>query len=484
MVGWLCCAASAHAAAPDYTGLAGPALFLWALGHPLDTIKGLASVPAERRRQEAFRMATAQCEAEQKGLPESIEIDSFIDEGAALRGDLIYELLVKRSVKAIYVRPQPVSDGRAFRFAYPDGSHIGSFTYPASSAPQGAAAQYLKLEVGREEDGNCLPAAWTPVYAQERYKVPPALPKVCLAYSFTANANTRHALRYQKSQTVAGEQFGTWSIVDLTAGKALASLTTVDLPTRILSGGPSDCRSPYSVLAWRIQPDKQQNNPFALRPSIVVASRPFPQLIADRENLPLVPVQTVKTPYTAGEWEAASSPTAQQARWQQAVHEATRQGIGHYDGQGAGYHFSADYRIYAGPHGKGRILNWKQGSLVGLQLVETGTEIRSGINWDVSASEGGFLAFTTNWDTNQHQIIARYDIEGTLSWAVRIHGQLGIRGCGFGPGQAWATPTEIVLKQPSCHGREGMAWRLEKAAIAFYRTQVDAGRQRGAARHP
>lgn len=97
---WLACATTAQAAAPDYTGLAGPAVFLWAIGHPVETLKGLAS----------------------------------------LRADLIHELLLKRHVKALDVRPQPVNDGKAFQFAYLDGSHIGSSVFPVSSAPPGATA--------------------------------------------------------------------------------------------------------------------------------------------------------------------------------------------------------------------------------------------------------------------------------------------------------------------------------------------------------
>ncbi|GAB2904542.1 hypothetical protein GCM10027046_37660 [Uliginosibacterium flavum] len=405
-------------------------------------------------------------------MPQSLEIDSFIDEGAALRGDLIYELLLKRNLKAIYVQPQPTDDGKALRYAYPDGDHIGRFTYPAAIAPKSASAKYIKLELHNGEEGNCLPADWTPLYIQDRYKKPPALPKTCLAYSFTDNPQTQYSLRYNKSQKIAGEQFGTWSIVDLLANQPIASLTTVDLPPSVNSGGPSDCRSPYTVLAWRIKPDPSRRNLFAVKQSIVVASPSFLELIDQKESLPLVQTRTTKTPFVKGEWEAGSSNTALHARWQEAVDEGIRSGVGHYDGQDAGHWFSSDYRIYEGAHGSGRILDWGQRNLIGLQLVETGTQIRTGINWDVSASEGGFLVFTREWKKGENPLVARYNINGSLDWAIQIPGAPVINGCGFGPRQALSTDTEILLKQPSCNNKEGTVWRLPKEDISFYKTQI------------
>lgn len=452
-------------------------MFLWAITHPIETIKALAQLPADKRRQEAYRLAIAQCEAEEKLLPKSIKIDSFVDEGAALRGDLIYELLLKRNVKAIYVQPQPTDDGKALRYAYPDGEYIGRFAYPASKAPQPTGSKYIKLELGREEEGNCLPAGWTPLYIQDRYKIPPALPKTCLAYSFTDNPQTHHSLRYEQNQKVSDEQFGTWSIVDLATNKAIASLTTVDLPPRVNSGGPSDCRSPYTVLAWRIRPDPNKQNLFAVSQSIVVASPPFLELIAQRDSLPLIQTRAAKTPFAKGEWEAGSNQTALHARWQDAVDEARHSGMGHYDGQGAGYRLSPDYQIYEGAHGRGRLLDWGQRNLIGLQLVETGTQIRTGINWDVSASEGGFLVFTTDWGKDENQLVARYNGDGMLDWAVQIPGVLEIKGCGFGPRQAVATDTEIVLSQPSCNNKEGTEWRLQKGDISFYKNPAARARK-------
>ena len=423
----------------------------------------------ENKRQDAYSLAIKQCRAEEKLLPKTIGIDSFIDEGAALTGDLIYELLLKRNVRAIYIRPQPTDDGTALRYAYPDGEYIGHFTYPISTASQSKGAKYIRLELGHEEEGNCLPAEWTPLYVQDRYKIPPALPKTCLAYSFTDKPDTNHSLRYEKSQNFSETDFGVWSIVDLASNGVIASLTTVDLLPRVSSGGPSDCRSPYTVLAWRITPNPNKQSGFAVRQSIVVASPPFPELVAQRDRLPLIQAMTAKTPFVKGEWEAGGSESALHARWQKAVDEARHSGLGHYDGQGAGYRFSPDDRIEQGAHGRGRLLDWTQRNLIGLQLVETGTKIRTGITWDVSASEGGFLAFTTDWEKNSNQIVARYSRDGTLDWAVRFPGVPEITGCGFGPRQARATDTEIVLSQPSCNNKEGTEWRIQKGDITFYK---------------
>lgn len=456
----------AFAAAPDYTGLAGPAIFLWAISHPIETIKGLSKIPAERRRQEAYRLAITQCEAEEKILPKSVEIDSFIDEGAALRGKLIYELLLKHNVKAIYV--QPTGDSKKLRYGYPDGEGLGNFTYPASEATQPKGSRYIKLELGREDENTCIPAAWAPLYTQDRYKIPPALPKTCLAYSFTDNPQTHYALRYKATQKISDEQFGMWSIVDLTTNKALASLTTVDIPPRVNSGEPLDCRSPYTVLAWRIQSDPSKLNPFRVKQTTVVASPPFLDLIAKRDGLPLLQMRTIKTPFSSGEW----GQTALHARWHDAVFEAKTSGIGHYLGNKAGYRMSQDDRIYEGAHGAGHLLDWSQRNLIGLQLTETGTQIRKSINWDVSTSEGGFLVFTTDWGKDNNQIIARYNISGTLDWAVQIPGVTELNGCGFGPRQAWATDTEIILSQPSCNNKEGIEWRLQKKDISFYKLSI------------
>lgn len=484
MIPALCLTSLAYAAASDYSGLAGPAMLLWAISHPIETIKGLFRIPGDRRRQEAYAHAIAKCQAEERTLPNSVEIDSFIDEGAALRGDLIYELLLKRNVKAIYVRPQPVGDGKELRYGYPDGEYIGQFTYPASASPQPKGSRYIKLELGHEDEKNCLPEGWTPLYIQDRYKIPPALPKTCLAYSFTDKPQTHYALRYDPTRRIANEQFGIWSIVDLATQKAIVSLTTVDSPPQVSSGGPADCRSPYTVLAWRIKPDSNSQNTYLVKQTTIVASPSFPELIAKSDSLPLIQMSTAKTPFRNGEWEAGGSVSALRTRWHEAVDEAKKSGVGHYSGEGAGYRFSPDYRIEAGAHGRGRLLDWSTRNLIGLQLVETGSVVRGSINWDVSASERGFLVFTNEWGNGKSQIVARYSINGTLDWAVQVPRVPKPGNCGFGPREAWTTDAEIVLSQPSCNNTEGTEWRIKKRDIPFYKLPVARVRQPDASLHP
>lgn len=475
---WILCFASpaiAEAPNPFPPGLAVPLGILWAITHPISAIQALASMPAEKRRTEAIRLAVAQCEAEEKLLPVSIEIDSFIDEGAALDSGLIYELLLKRNVKAIYVRPQLDEKGKFVKFGSSDNPGTGSFKMPAWDSPNPLGTTYIKLELGVNGEANCLLKEMTPLYVRESYSRPPALPSTCLAYSLTNDAQTQHALRYATTEAILDQQFGTWSIVNLATAKSLARLTTIDTPPAIVisPGDGKHCRAPYSILARRIRPAAGEPNRFKVTESISVASPSFLEVTSQSATLPFIQTELVKTPFKQGEWESRVYDIQQ--RWQAATEEAIRTGIGHFYNGGDGFRSSSsEHRIGAGAHGSGRILDWTNRSLVGLQLVGTGTKL-GWVSWEVSASNGGFIAFTNNWVKAREQFVARYDIHGSLNWAVRIPGELGTLGCGFAPQEARETETDIVLVQPSCNHKEGTEYRIPKSKIAFYKVASTRG---------
>jgi hypothetical protein len=419
--------------------------------------------------------------SEAKKLPTTFDIESIYTEAPVLRNDLIEELLSDRGIEFIETKIRRSTSGQTEGYGWLGMSSI-SGEIGLNVGRQGMDKTYARIELSHSGDSRCMPRASLPRSISDRLDSPPFLPDSCIAVSFIDRPTSRYHLIYESNHKW-GPPFGYWSLIDVINGNKLGSITTADSAER-----PQNGNTGHSFLSWRIRrtPGTFKPGPFLVKQSIVVASPPFLELIAQRGSLPLIQQTAAKTPFTKGEWEAGTYPAALHARWREAVDEARHSGIGHYEGQGAGYRFSPDYQIYAGAHGRGRLLDWGQRNLVGIQLVETATQIKSGIPWDVSASEGGFLVFTTDWGNTRrwgdtrNQIVARYNINGTLDWAVRIPGA-DITDCGSEPRKAWATDTEIILAQPSCNNKEGTEWRLKKADIPFYKppTARTSSRKKG-----
>lgn len=140
-------------------------IFLYSIIHPVETIKEISKLNEQERNMELRRLAIKQCEAEARELPETFDIDEFVDEGASLRTTLLLKLLIDRQVRAIYVRP--IKESNAWRIARPDGG-MDSIWRAADST-----LGYVKLEFGYRSSGKCLPEKQMPIYQWRQFDNPP-----------------------------------------------------------------------------------------------------------------------------------------------------------------------------------------------------------------------------------------------------------------------------------------------------------------------
>lgn len=440
MMSWSC---TSQAGTSDPIGVAGPALLFLAITNPLSTLQALSKIPDERRRTELFTMAWKQCDEEAKSLPEFFDIDSFIDDGAGLQTSLIFELLIKRRIKSIYIRPSPINNGQDFRLGIPDGSNERVWHISQSAVPNLNQAVYAKLELASLPSGACLPAYAMPSDASTRIGRAPMLPDTCLAVTYTDRPQARFALTYRPSAKVLETQFGYWSIVDLTSNSPIASLTTIDSPSSPGrgAGGRSDCRAPYSVLAWKIAPAAVQKSSMTVQ-EVKVQPSIRPSDIASRIGpLKLVTPVVTNLSHTKSEAKIRFSAEIYSEGWQLAVSEAKQNGWGHYGSS---------------------ILDWEQLTLKEL-LANEDTKVYG--RWAVATSDKGFFVFPDDWKRSEKNLLARYDASGSFEWAVEINRSWD--RCSIRPLAVETTPTSIVLRAP-CGDKEGVSWEISKKDIPYY----------------
>lgn len=418
-------------------------------------MQGLGGDADLERRQKLRRMAVDRCDAEVKLLPDNFDITSFIDEGASLRSDLIYELLVRRGVQAIYVQPIlgiPGKDGRKFlRYGLPNGDGSGDWEYKPAGR---SAAPFIKLELASSESGRCSP---NPEFSRpidglrDRYSRPPLLPSTCLAISTTDKPDTQIVLRYLPGKDIGDEKFGRWAFVNIAIGKVIASLTTDDNPPNIGSeardGASSDCRSPYTVLPWRIRPRFSNGGEHLVQMQDVAPNPPIRELWKQKGTLATI-VPTVTRTFTprqgSDEYKVLFGEDIYPIAWNRAVAEAVSTGQGHYVQS---------------------ILDWDTKTL---RRLRDEYMMKNWLGVKVRAAENGYFVFGDDWrGARAEQLLARYNRDGKLDWAVK----LATTGpeCYGGPHAVQATPKRIVLISPPCDGGVGGTnWEIEKTEIPFY----------------
>lgn len=424
-----------RAEAPDYSGFAGPLVFLWAISHPISTIQALSQIPADRRRRELLSLAWKQCEAEIKLIPSSFEIDAFVDEGAALHSTLMLELLINRKLRAIYVKPFRVVDSNTYNLS-------GFWNISGEKIPQPLGAIFAKIELAKEGQAQCVPKQDLPIELRHRVGRVPLLPDTCIALSFTDKPQASHALKYFATNTVYGEQFGIWSMVSLDDGKPIASLTVFDSLSVPLFGSPTDCRAPYSVLAWRIKPTVTSEKTLIVDEIEVRPNLPLSQIQSKFGPISSVEPKVTKSPYSAADNKLLFKTEIYDEGWKTAVDEAKKTGWGHYGS---------------------RLLDWKRMSLKKLNIAEPGG---FSSNWKVASGGSGFFVFPADWRANNRKLLARYDASGNFEWAIEVSAILN--ECTLAPLRVDTTPTSIFLRSPNCEKTDGTNWEIIKNDIPFY----------------
>lgn len=460
LFGLLASVVSTLALAGDTAGVSGSLWFLWGLGRdPIGVMQGLGGNADEERRRKLYGMAIKRCEAETKLLPDAFDITSVIDEGASLRSDLIYELLVRRGVRAIYVQPMLGVTGtngiKFLRYGLPNGEGSGDWTYkPAVPLP----LPFIKLELASRESGRC---AANPEFSRpndggdDRFSRPPLLPNTCLAISTTNKPDAQVVLRYLSAKDIGDEEFGRWSLVDILNGKVIASLTTIDIPPRVSSearhGASTDCRSPYSVLAWRVQPKTLHGGEFSVEMHDVAPDPPISELWKQKRSLtPIIPTVTrsLDPKYGSDKYKLLFGEDLYPIAWSTAVAEAVSSGRGHY--------------VHS-------ILDWNTRKLGRLRDDDMKKGYSSVM---VRAADAGYFVFSNDWrGSDSEQLLARYNHEGKLDWAVKIAATGP--NCFGGPRAVEVSPTHIALRTPSCDGGiAGTNWEIRKLDIPFYAAQM------------
>lgn len=421
------------------------------------TFLGANNPPSGYQSSPYFGKASHQRDQEVLSLPARFYTESLVTEGAVLRNDILFDMLSKRGLRFIEVKIRRITTKENENKGYVSMIYLDQ-EKPITVSAQGIAAAYARIELADSRSPNCIKTEDLPESLTYRINNPPILPDTCLAVTFIEKPQAKMALAYDNKHPW-GHPYGYWSLIDRDTNKTLFSLTSADSATQ-----PSNGNSGHRDLALRIWNwlGYSSEGYRAVKQSIVVADPPFSDVIANKENLPLIQMTRSNISSTTKEWESQTNEV--HARWQGAVNKAAHSGWSDFAAEGAGYYFTDNYRIRAGAHGKGRILDWARKDLIGIQLVETGASIPGSIKWEVSASERGFLAFTNQWEKASRQVVARYNLNGKLEWAFQIHGE-AVVGCGFGPGHARETKTDIFLLQPNCPGKQGKEWRIPKVNI-------------------
>ena len=393
----------------DTAGVSGTSMLLWLIGRdPIGAIQALGSIPDMERKRELYRKAIKRCDAETKLLPDTFDISAVVDEGASLRSTLIYELLVHRGVRAIYVRPVLGPLGgegttAVLRYGFPDGQGRGKWVYsPTKLQP----SNYIKLELANRESGLCDANTEfsRPGEAHyDRYNRPPLLPSTCLAVSATDKPDARVALRYLTAKEVDEEEFGRWALVDLVDSRVIASLTTIDIPPWISSearhGASTDCRSPYTVLAWRIKPKVFRESEFSVAMHDVAPIPALRDLWQKKGALTTItPTLTRSSEPKSGtdKYKLLFGEDLYPIAWSTATAEAVTSGRGHY--------------VHS-------ILDLETRTLRRLQDDDMRKNY-SGVH--VRAADSGYFVFDRDWRGSVPKLLARYGLTGELDWAINV----------------------------------------------------------------
>lgn len=374
-----------------------------------------------------WRMATLkECEDELPNIPESIEVDGFLDEGAAIRMSKLLKLFSERRLSFVEIRARQ-SSGNAPHIVYSDGGGElhWSLVNPRTSL--------VRLELGKDDDPAC---AKLPYGLEGRIKQPPFLPNTCIKLTYLDAPTARYMLALQPAETQPLRKRGSWQIVDRLDGQVIASLATVDRPPRIGAAWDYtvgakrfviECQAPHTVLVDRFRAPRLATAP----PSLQVLST---ERIQANTDVTVVSTSSTESPKVAANAEEAFwteaeekmlfSPTSSEDAWREAVATARKLG--------------------RGPFGS-MLLDWKAQKLVALDI----TKQENPYPWQVFSDGSGFFAVSTSpsWYERNSNLLVRYRSDGTLAWSVRVlTPSTSKRACWlFWPRAVYITSSHLVL---------------------------------------
>jgi len=350
----------------------------------------------------AFRAASSEAE----GLPKAFDIESIYTEGAVLRNDLIMELLSIRGLKFIETQIRRSTYKPTEGYGYLGMSFIRD-ELGLNIGQRDLDKTYARIELSNSNDPRCIPKSALPGSIANRIDSPPFLPGTCIALTIIDQPTARYHLIYE-SKHEWGPPFGYWTLIDVSSGNRLGSITTADSAER-----PQNGNTGHSFLSWRIRrtPGTFQVGPQLVMPKAVNVA----QLPSTKEGLKVVSANEVRrVPVTESKFRTLFG----SAGWAAVVESAKRSRWGYYESS---------------------LLDW---------TTRTLTQLRSEYGRGAFALEGGFFVISEWWDyRSMPATLERYDSNGNHVWSVQIPPpNLGDnQSCGVGRSSIGITMEHVIL---------------------------------------
>lgn len=334
------------------------------------------------------------CETELNQLPDSVALEGFTDDGAALRIDALLNFFQERRLSFVEIKIRSDERGRPF-IAYPRGDGESGWLV------DGEVGTYAKLELGSKGDRDC---ATLPASAKYNIDRVPFLPDTCMRITYSAQPTSDYRLSLIPTTEL---NFGAWVLLNQKNGKELARLTTVDSENSISSGRATrlsgkrdtDCRSPHTVIADRLigvatSFDKKSQ---ILNSKTVDADVDMTK--EDISNYPLLK-SSLKFDWSSTDEKLSAwrySPQSSHELWSEMVLQSM-------------IHDHSNYGEL--------LLNWKSRELISLRVAQE----KNPYPWQSFSLDDGFIVLSqkSGWSTRQENVLARFSKTGKLIWVVRV----------------------------------------------------------------
>jgi len=346
--------------------------------------------PELERRVAAWKI----CETELNQLPDSIALDSFTDDGAALRLDALLDLFKERRLTFVEIKIRSDERGRPF-IAYPTGDGESGWLV------DGEVGAYAKLELGSKGEPDCAPLPSSVEYSIDRV---PFLPDTCMRITYSSKPTSDYRLSLIPATKLT---YGAWVLLKQKDGKELAKLTAIDTENSISAGRAkkliekrdTDCRSPHTVIADRLigtatSFDKQSK---VLNSKTVDAEVDVTK--EDINNHSLLEA-SLKVDWSSKDEKLSTwrySPQSSHELWSEMVLQAM-------------IHDHSNYGEL--------LLNWKSHELISLRV----TQEKNPYPWQSFSLGDGFIVLSqkSGWSTRQENVLAKFSKTGKLIWLVRV----------------------------------------------------------------
>jgi hypothetical protein len=364
------------------------------------------------------RAVERQNELEAPNLVKKIPAETFRLDLAVLNLSWLIEMLSQRNVQMIEIVPGPV-------YGDPQLSFIASTDDwpPVGWRIPVARYMFVQLRLSSRGDPSCVQEGSVPGMMPYHE---PLHPQTCLSMKISPTSVAQFRIRYLTAQE-AGGPYARWAMVDSQTGATVASLPTVDSPSRgtgLSRSFVADSRMPYVTLLRLIDNrDAPRAAPYRSYFDLSVQAEPSPARLGELDPSPEVDstYQLVKDTEVAG----PAGYGAFDEKWRKAVADAEQTGWGYEDG------FVVDQRL-----GVRHRLTFANESV-----------------YKILAADRGFYVFPWDWsDAGTHRL-ARYDLSGRLEWKVGVRSPAQADGstkCSIGPFAIRSEPDALVLEEERC----------------------------------